>query len=650
MQRRIEIGVAQGDLRIVGGAPQVVMHLSDEDEDDEETGPRDRGGVLFFARLGDDAELHVPDGVAILARDVKGDLSVLQLDGEFEVHRVDGDAELHGIAVARVGAIRGDLEASDGGELQLREVDGDAAISGFTRVVLAGRAHADFSIRQVEQVELRGAIGGDLEVDQCGAATLEGAVGGELHVSQCAGTLRIGPVGGEAEIRLVRSATIGTIGGDLELAQCLGPVRIGTIGGDARISEVESLSVATVGGDLELERISGTTEIRRVGGNATLVNTGGRVHIGMVGADLEAQRARGGLVVEKVGGDAEVTTELGPGAEYAVDAAGDVTLRVHGAVNARFVARAGGEVSTELPLSVERGKRRHLVGVLGRGDATVTLFSGGDIEIVAGDSFAREFAMSDEHDEGQERDRGDRGDARTWEGSFGGKRFRLRWEQGPGRAGVHFQGPMGENEDPDAVGGPYNRAFGFEWQRGKGARTYGEYEERLRELGDKAERVARKAAEQAQELAEEAARRTRETDWEAVGREVRSAITKAMGELEDAFGRVRAEWERPGGPGGSGPSGPRGGSTAQRVRIEQDEEQQAPGASNTNTTTQSTYGPGQSNYSSTSQSSGYSTSEPAGFGQPSAEDRDAQRRQLLEQLRSGQISLDEAERRLNELR
>jgi hypothetical protein len=86
------------------------------------------------------------------------------------------------------------------------------------------------------------------------------------------------------------------------------------------------------------------------------------------------------------------------------------------------------------------------------------------------------------------------------------------------------------------------------------------------------------------------------------------------------------------------------------VRIEQDEEQQGPGASNINSTTQSSYGASQSNYSSTSQSSGYGTSETAGFGQPSAEDREAQRRQLLEQLRSGQISLDEAERRLNELR
>lgn len=264
--------------------------------------------------------------------------------------------------------------------------------------------------------------------------------------------------------------------------------------------------------------------------------------------------------------------------------------------------------------------------------------------------------------------------ARMWEGSFGGKRFRLRWEQGPGHAGMHFQGPIDE-DDPDAVGGPYNRAFGVEWDRGRGARTYGEYEERLRDLGDKAERVARKAAEQAQELAEEAARKTRETDWEAVGREVRGAISKAMSELEDAFTRVRSEWERPNGPSGGAAGGAsgRGGSTAQRVRIEQEDEQPPSGAgpsgsssgtaqssssTQTNSSEQTSCGMGygsESNYSSTSQYStpgGYSSSSSyyGSGGQPATEDRETQRRQILEQLRSGQISLDEAERRLNELR
>src|SRR5262249_8372106 len=155
------------------------------------------------------------------------------------------------------------------------------------------------------------------------------------------------------------------------------------------------------------------------------------------------------------------------------------------------------------------------------------------------------------------------------------------------------------------------------------SRSYGEYEARLNELRDRAEQMARRAAEQAQVFAEKAARRARETDWEAVGREVRGAIEKAMVDLEDAFGQVRREWET------RRPSGEPGASrhSAQRVRIEQDDEGDA-----------------------------FPSNAPTGAGEASAfaggtqDDREAQRRTILEQLRTGSISLDEAERRLNELR
>jgi len=224
--------------------------------------------------------------------------------------------------------------------------------------------------------------------------------------------------------------------------------------------------------------------------------------------------------------------------------------------------------------------------------------------------------------EGDEREgRGGAG-PRTWEGNVGRHRFRVRWDRGPGHANVHFQGPFTEDVDPDGVGQTGTRDFGFHWDRSEGAHVYGEYEQRLNELRDKAERVARKAAEQAQDYAEKASRRARETDWESVGREVRSAIEKAMADLEDAFGQVRREWEtrRP-----SGSSTPEGGKPgAQRVRIEYDDEGDAMGGG---------------------------TSEAHG-GTPdmSADEAEAARRGILEGLRNGAITLDEAERRLNELR
>ncbi len=674
---RVEIGVAEGDLRVVGGAVHVTLHQR-RGRRDEQNGPNDRDGTLSFDRVGGGAELQVPDGVEVTVREVRGDLSVQAVNGLLEVARTGGDVTIDGIATARLTSVRGDLRIANGGEVLVRDVTADVDVTGVGRLLVDGRVRGDFTAHEVEQVELRGTVGGDVEIERCGDVTLQGATGADLSVTQCAGRLSIGAVSGDATLTQVREARLGAVGGDLAVRRCLGAVAGTTVSGDATLVEVESVQLSTVGGDLKAQRVGGQAQVRSAGGDAKFERVGGRIAMSFVGSDLDVNDAPSGVSVEKVGGDVDLISELGPGAEYTVFAGGDVTLRVRGEVNARFVAQAGGEVSTNLPLSVEHGRRRHLVGVLGRGDAAVTLRSGGDIRIAAADKSARRGTMSDEREgpgQGQgpadettgtsDAGRGGAG-ARMWEGSFGGKRFRLRWEQAPGHAGMHFQGPIDE-EDPDAVGGPYSRAFGFEWDRGRGARTYGEYEERLRDLGDKAERVARKAAEQAQELAEEAARKTRETDWEAVGREVRGAISKAMGELEDAFTRVRSEWERPGpgGTSGSGPS-PRGGNTAQRVRIEQEDEQgpssatsqpgtTPPGAPESGASSQRSYGQPTGGASYGPSGSSYGASDQTASSQPQAgqstpDDREARRRQILEQLRSGQIALDEAERRLNDLR
>lgn len=204
---------------------------------------------------------------------------------------------------------------------------------------------------------------------------------------------------------------------------------------------------------------------------------------------------------------------------------------------------------------------------------------------------------------------------RTWEGGFGRHRFRVGWDRGANHAGFSFKGPFTQDDDPDGLGNPAGRDFHFRWERGQGPRASGEYEERLNDLRDKAERLARRTAEQAQRYAEGAARRARDTDWDGIGREVRSAVERAMADLEDTFKELRQDWDsRRGQHSGAGTSKP----TAQRVKIEYDDP------------TDPDAGPAAS----------ASTSD----------ELEAQRRTILEDLRNGAISLDEAERRLNDLR
>ena len=572
---RVEIDVVEGDFSVHGGADRVLL-LARRNRTHEEVA-EERDGNLRFAWLPGDSDLRVPDGAEVLIRRIYGDLEAEELDGLLIVQQVSGDAEVRRIAACDIQHVQGDLEASRGGQLRVHHVDGDVKLENYDEAPVLGHISGELDASDLPGLGIRDSVGGDVSLDRCGEVLL-----------------------------------VGTIGGDLHAQRSIVTVRSSTIGGDARLDTVRGVTLSAVGGDLRADRVLDEFEVASVGGDATLRGARGRVLLHTVGGDLEVEDAPGGVTAHHVGGDADLDTPLGSGAEYIVHAGGDITLRVRGEVNARFVAQTnGGEIRTRLPLTVERGRRRNLVGVLGRGDATVTLRSdGGDISIAAADRFEEETTTMGDEFAG----RGPEGeDERTWEGGLGRHRFRVRWDRGPGRANFRFQGPFTEEDDPDAIGAR-PRDFNFQWERGQGPRVSGEYEARMNELREKAERVARKAADQAQEYADKVSRRARETDWESIGREVRTSIEKAMADLEDAFGQVRREWETRRTPGEPGPSQPSG---AQRVRIEVDDEPDAFGA---------------------------------GGAAASRDDVEAQRRAILEELRNGRMSLDEAERRLNNLR
>lgn len=575
---RVEIDVVEGDLTVHGGADRVLLLARRNRTRDDIA--EDRDGDLRFSWLPGGSELRVPDGAEVLIRRVYGDLEVEELDGLLLVQQVGGDVEVRRVAACDIQHVQGDLEASRGGQLRVRHVDGDVELEDYDEAPVLGHISGDLEASDLPGLGIRDSVGGDVSLDHCGEVLL-----------------------------------VGTIGGDLVAERSIVTVRASTIGGDARLDTVRGVTLSAVGGDLRAKQVLDEFEVASIGGDARLSGVRGHVVLRTVGGDLEVEDAPGGVSARRVGGDVGLDTPLGAGSEYAIYAGGDITLRVRGEVNARFVAQTnGGEIRTRLPLTVERGRRRNLVGVLGRGDATVTLRSdGGDISIAAADDrFEEETTTMGDDFVG----RGpNSADERNWEGSVGRHRFRVHWDKGPGRANFRFQGPFTQEDDPDAMGAR-PRDFNFQWERGQGPRFSGEYEERMNDLREKAERVARKAADQAQEYADKVSRRARETDWESIGREVRTSIEKAMADLEDAFTQVRREWETRRAPGESGPAQPSG---AQRVRIEVDDEPDAFGAG----------APG------------------AG---PAQGDAEAQRRAILEELRNGRISLDEAERRLNNLR
>jgi len=217
---------------------------------------------------------------------------------------------------------------------------------------------------------------------------------------------------------------------------------------------------------------------------------------------------------------------------------------------------------------------------------------------------------------------------RTWEGSFGRHRFRAQWDRGPKYARFLFQGPL-TGDDLDGIGTAFSPDFGFEWEHGRGARVYGEYEERWGDVREQAERAARRTAERAKRFARRASRHVRDADWDSVEREIHKVVEKAMSELEAALAAMRQEWMKrhEQSPSSGGKQSPK----AQRVPIEYDKAE-VPLDENTADSTPS------------ASSRGAAPSSPL-----SHDGRDAERRVILEELRTGIISVEEAEHRLNSL-
>src|SRR5258708_21406876 len=123
-QPRIEIDLIEGDARITGGAPQVLLNAPGVVAADHIVS--DVEGALRFHRLPDGSELSVPDGAHVLIRQIYGDLEVQQLDGYVAAQQVRGDVELEGLAVGDFVQVGGDLEAAHGGSPRVRSIRRDA--------------------------------------------------------------------------------------------------------------------------------------------------------------------------------------------------------------------------------------------------------------------------------------------------------------------------------------------------------------------------------------------------------------------------------------------------------------------------------------------------------------------------------------------
>ncbi len=179
--------------------------------------------------------------------------------------------------------------------------------------------------------------------------------------------------------------------------------------------------------------------------------------------------------------------------------------------------------------------------------------------------------------------------SRTWEGRLGRRHFRLQWDRKPGAARLRFQAPFDVDDDPDGVGVPFSSDLGLVWERGRRARLFGKYAERLNRLQ----------------------------------REAPEALDKVIGDMETALSLLREELNKRAESIQSSSNGAVR-SSAQRVRIEFEREADP-------------------------LDEDLAESLEDEIVSPASGERELRRRAILEEFRAGTITLEEAELQLNEL-
>ncbi len=369
-------------------------------------------------------------------------------------------------------------------------------------------------------------------------------VHGNMYVEHLTNSLSLSSVFGDVTINAMHGELhFDTIEGDCNIREMNGTITGQSVNGNVRLDSIQgSVTILkSVEGDVAGRKIGGL-RIHTVNGEVNIIDIQDSVIFSQIDGDFRAVRSLGSIEISGVLGSAKIydTTDsiwlrcnrdvyfqsiLQEGKEYAITGE-NITFRVVGAVNAQFVASSDlGSVHTNLPLLVDK-HRRYLVGILGQAKSKVTLKS--KIGQIMLDSVSEDT----EDETGKQRRR---------------------------KRGLHINidGPYGipdiQIETPDLEDLEQFRDIGKTFSaffRGEPTMSTqptndddAKFEQRMRDLSERSSRAMRKAAEKAREYGEKAAQKARETDWEAVGREVRSAIEKTVSEIDSAFKEIIKEFQ-----------------------------------------------------------------------------------------------------------
>lgn len=179
------------------------------------------------------------------------------------------------------------------------------------------------------------------------------------------------------------SVIVQDVSGDVKARALDGNLDIQAVNGCLTLRHTGSVSAARVNGDVDAKRVAGGLKLAAVAGSVYARGVSGEMEVEVHG-DLAVSQA-GQSIRARADGDMDLRRFLTPGAEYNLEAGGDIRLRVEPGIWARVEMQARGEVIVRVPAGPGEGDAKYRVVTLGQGGAAgetsahVMARAGGDV-------------------------------------------------------------------------------------------------------------------------------------------------------------------------------------------------------------------------------------------------------------------------------
>lgn len=174
---------------------------------------------------------------------------------------------------------------------------------------------------------------------------------------------------------------LNSLGGDGSLSNLAGELEIRKVGGDLSLRDVNQTSIEGVGGDLLARHIRGDLTILNLGGDCVVSDLDQQLSAKSIAGDLLIAEVGGGIDAA-AGGDIHARFSPVPWQMYALEAQGDLYIRVPADSHGKFLIRSRQEsIILHIDNDSERIQNRESTFEMGEGGPHIQLAAAGEVTL-----------------------------------------------------------------------------------------------------------------------------------------------------------------------------------------------------------------------------------------------------------------------------